>query len=213
MLAKLQDGFQGNVHEFPGGHGLEGGEFAVCTLEGKVGEVEFASDHCGGGGEELDAADGPEGFQVGDRASGGEVAPGLGAVADQAGELLADLELELGGDGGGLFGDIVGVVEHRREVADQARDEHVAGHMRDVAGTEERSALLEAAQEVVELLAQAHERGVVGLAALVGFADEGAVFGVEVPPPEDVIPQGLEDEILDDLGIFTRGAKEEGSKR
>ncbi|MNT98800.1 hypothetical protein D3C72_2414690 [compost metagenome] len=78
--------------------------------------------------------------------------------------------------------------------------------MGDVARAEEGRALLEAAQEVVEFLAQAHEGGVVSLAALVGFRDVGAVFGVEVAAPEDVVPQGFEEEVLDDLGVFARRA-------
>ncbi|WP_434420130.1 hypothetical protein [Nannocystis pusilla] len=167
---------------------------------------------------ELEVARRPDRLDVGDGAAAGDVAPrahraGLarGLVgqreADHAAQVVADQQLEDRGRGRALEGDVVGVVQHRREVAEHGRHRGVPVHVPLVAGAEERHRLLqEAEQRAVAVGQRAHRLHVFGL-ALDRLGDEGRIAGVEVAAPERLVADRLDDQPLELLGVLGLGAQ------
>ena len=162
-----------------------------------------------GDGQVVDVPSDPERLEVGDRSARGEVSPRSRLViSDHSRELSGNLELEPGRDRRRLRRDVVRVVEHRGEIPDLAGDRLLEEHVPLVATAEERHVALELGEEAEQLLRERCDGVLVALAPLVELADGEAVLGVEIPPPEDVVPQCLDDESLEERRILGTGAEE-----
>jgi hypothetical protein len=108
--------------------------------------------------------------------------------AEHLGELPAQLDLDQGRDRGRLPGDVVGVVEHRSDISDERRKGDVGRHMPDIAGGEEGDVRFQLTQERKEFSLESSHELLMGLPLLVLRSDGGAIFRMEVSPPEYIIP-------------------------
>jgi len=153
----------------------------------------------------------PQRLEVGDGAARRDMAPVPGrVVSDHARELFRDLQLEPGGHRRDLERDVVGVVQHGREVADLRCERLLPDHVTLVAAAEERDVAFELGQQTHQPLGQGADRLLVALLPLVDLPDGDTILGVVIAPPEHMVPQRLDDEALEQLRIFGLGAEKPG---
>src|SRR5580765_1872106 len=133
-------------------------------------------------------------------------------VTDHSSQVTRNFQLQPGRDRRDLGRDVIGIVEHGSEVADLRSDGLLRDHMPLIPPTEERHIPLELSQQSHELLGQDGHALLVALRPLVRLADGEAVLRVIVPPPEDVVPERLDDQALQQRGVLSTRPEEPGAE-
>jgi hypothetical protein len=131
-----------------------------------------------------------------------------GVVADHPCQVCRRLDLESGRHRRDLARDVVGVVQHRREVPDLRGNRLLEHHVALVPPAEERNIPLQLGEEPHELLGERGHRLLVPFAPLLGFSDSEPILGMVVTAPEDVVPQRLGHQTLKNLGILRTRTEE-----
>jgi hypothetical protein len=114
------------------------------------------------------------------------------------------------GDGRCLGGDVVLVVQQRRDQPDRRRQRRVPQHVPLVAHGGERRGQAQRIEQRVRIPPQALDAGMVGGAPADGWGDVGRVFRVEALPECGVAVDGGQHEFAQQVGVLGAGAEEPG---
>ena len=163
----------------------------------------------------------PQCLDVGDRAAAGDVPPGLDrartwppcpfrrhVVAEHAAQVVADLDLQPGGDGGCLRRDVVLVIEHGGEQADRGGDHLIPQHVPLVPHRGEGGGQAQFVQQSVHLGAQPVRTILEGCRVLHRLGDVAWILRVEGAAEFRVTVDRLVDQLLQQGDVLGLGAEE-----